>query len=91
MLQDGHMTRRSNANGGNYFFEENTVVRLSEQIRRAHENIYLGVKLLDVPEDIQDYMVVDVSDVIRLGRRVKTDFVTDTVRIGIQASTMYRT
>ena len=76
------MTRRTE--GNHYVFEENTVVRLSEQLRRAQGKTYLGVMFFDVPDDIQDYLVVEVSDVIQLGRRAKTECSSDTVKMGIQ-------
>uniref|UniRef100_A0A183BHX5 DUF4773 domain-containing protein n=1 Tax=Globodera pallida TaxID=36090 RepID=A0A183BHX5_GLOPA len=87
MLQDGHMPRRSNGNDGQsagVFFEDNTVVRLSDELRSKREKIYLGLMFFDLPDDIQDYLVVEVTNVIRKGRRVKTEFSTDTVRIGVQ-------
>uniref|UniRef100_A0A914HFM3 DUF4773 domain-containing protein n=1 Tax=Globodera rostochiensis TaxID=31243 RepID=A0A914HFM3_GLORO len=87
MLQDGHMPRRSHGNGGQsagVFFEDNTVVRLSDELRNKREKIYLGLMFFDLPDDIQDYLVVEVTNVIRTGRRVKTEFSTDTVRIGVQ-------
>jgi hypothetical protein len=37
-----------------------------------------------MPDDIQDSFVVEVSDVIQNGRRTKTVFSSDTVKIGIQ-------
>ncbi|KAL3096463.1 hypothetical protein niasHT_029822 [Heterodera trifolii] len=88
MLQDGHMPRRSQENGqppvGGFFFEDNTVVRLSDELRTKRGKIYLGLMLFDLPDDIQDYLVVEVTNVIRTGRRVKTEFSSDTVRIGVQ-------
>lgn len=70
--------------GDKYYFEENTVIRLSEQLRRTNHRIYLGIMFYDMPDDIQDSFVVEVSDVIQNGRRTKTVFSSDTVKIGIQ-------
>jgi len=79
MLQDGSMTRNER-----YFFEDNTVIRLTHELRTLGGKIYLGLMLFDVPSDIQNYVVVEVTDVIRHeDRRVKTEFSSETVRIGI--------
>jgi len=80
MLQDGAMTR----NDERLFFEDNTVIRLTQELRTMGGKIYLGLMLFDVPDDIQDYVVIEVTDVIhREDRRVKTEFSSETVRIGV--------
>jgi len=48
MLQDGLMTRNDR-----YFFEDSTVVRLTNQLRTMSGKIYLGFYLFDLPDDIQ--------------------------------------
>jgi hypothetical protein len=78
MLQDGSMHRNERL-----FFEDNTVVRLTHELRSTRGKIYLGLKLFDVPEDMQDYVIVEVTDVIHGGRRTKTEFSSETVNIGV--------
>lgn len=78
MLQDGSMTRNRQ-----YFFEDNTVIRLTRELRNVTGKLYLGVMLFDVPDDIQDYTIVDVTDVIHRDRRAKTEFSSETVRIRV--------
>jgi len=79
MLQDGSMHRNDRL-----FFEDNTVVRLTHELRSTSGKIYLGLMLFDVPDDMQDYVIVEVTDVIHGGRRTKTEFSSETVSIGVQ-------
>ncbi|KAH7730124.1 hypothetical protein AAVH_02616 [Aphelenchoides avenae] len=80
MLQDGMVARNPRL-----FFEENTVIRLTKDLRSTASSgkVYLGLMLFDVPEDIQNYVVVDVTDVIHADRRAKVEFASETVRIGV--------
>lgn len=50
MLQDGMVARNPRL-----FFEENTVIRLTKDLRSTASSgkVYLGLMLFDVPEDIQ--------------------------------------
>lgn len=48
MLQDGQMSRNPRL-----FFEDNTVIRLTKDLRSTVGKVYLGLMLFDVPDDIQ--------------------------------------
>jgi len=85
MLQDGSMTRNRGVDQRNdkYFFEDNTVIRLTKELHDVGGKLYLGVMLFDVPDDIQDYMVVEVTDVVHRDRRARMEFASETVRIQV--------
>jgi hypothetical protein len=83
MLQDGSMTRGVENKNDAYFFEDNTVIRLSRELQNVGGKLYLGVMLFDVPDDIQDYMVVEVTDVVHRDRRAKMEFSSETVKIQV--------
>ncbi|TKR93502.1 hypothetical protein L596_007946 [Steinernema carpocapsae] len=52
-------------------YEEHTVVGLSRSVRRSHGKIFTGIQLYDLPENTQDFYLVDVTNTIRLGERAK--------------------
>lgn len=78
MLQDGVMERSSN----DVDFEENTIIRVAKNLPEESK-VFLGLRLFDVPDDIQDYIVVDVTHVISKGRKARVRFQTDTAQIVI--------
>lgn len=49
MLQDGYMQR----NDENLNFEENTIIRADKVLPYEEAKIFLGLRLFDVPNDIQ--------------------------------------
>ncbi|CAD5205917.1 unnamed protein product [Bursaphelenchus okinawaensis] len=75
MLQEGSMIRINDR-----VFQDNTVIRLSPDVI-ASDKIYLGLSLLDVPEDMQKYVVADVSDVISKGRKSRMEFISETAKV----------
>ncbi|CAD5208779.1 unnamed protein product [Bursaphelenchus xylophilus] len=75
MLQEGSMMRINDR-----IFQDNTVIRLSPDVLES-DRIYLGLSLLDVPEDMQKYIVADVSDVISKGRKSRMEFTTETAKV----------
>ncbi|KAI6182078.1 hypothetical protein M3Y97_00341500 [Aphelenchoides bicaudatus] len=78
-LQEGLMTRNLR-----YTFEDNTVMRLNKGMFHTLDKIYLGLSLFDVPEDMQDYIVVDVTNVVNnKGKRARVEFITETMRVKI--------
>jgi hypothetical protein len=79
MLQDGSMQRNEKDLG----FEENTIIRVEKHLPHEDSKIFLGLRLFDVPDDIQDYLVIDVTNVIAKGRRARVRFQTDTAQIVI--------
>ncbi|KAI1728339.1 hypothetical protein DdX_00510 [Ditylenchus destructor] len=66
-----------------FYFEDNTVIRLTRELLDSSGKLYLGIMLFDVPDDIQDYTVVEVTDVIHKGRRTKVEFSSETARIQV--------
>jgi len=74
-LQEGVMRRNER-----YHFEDNTVFRLNNDLFNTQDKIYLGLSLFDVPEDMQDYIIVDVTDVINKGRRARIEFISETMK-----------
>ena len=61
-------------------FEDNTVFRLNKDIFHETDKIYLGVSLFDVPESMQDYIIIDVTNVVNKGHKARVEFVTDAMR-----------
>uniref|UniRef100_A0A915CVF1 DUF4773 domain-containing protein n=1 Tax=Ditylenchus dipsaci TaxID=166011 RepID=A0A915CVF1_9BILA len=86
LLLDGNMVRRLDKTHNKYFFEDNSVVPLYEGMQKADKErqLYLGIRFFELPEDIQEYIVVDVTDVaLHNDRRVRMEFSTETVRIQV--------
>uniref|UniRef100_A0A7E4VCC8 DUF4773 domain-containing protein n=1 Tax=Panagrellus redivivus TaxID=6233 RepID=A0A7E4VCC8_PANRE len=79
MLVDGGiMTRDEDDN----IFQDSTVIRVP-RATGTNNKTYLGIKFYDLPDDIQDYIVVDVTDVVQKHRRTRAKFATDTGRMAI--------
>jgi len=77
-LQEGRMSRNTAGT-----FEDNTVFRLNKDMFHELDKIYLGLSLFDVPESMQDYIIVDVTNVVNKGHKARVEFVTETVRVTI--------
>uniref|UniRef100_A0A914D3X8 DUF4773 domain-containing protein n=1 Tax=Acrobeloides nanus TaxID=290746 RepID=A0A914D3X8_9BILA len=76
MLQEGRVARNDRL-----FFEENTIVRLNKNLENATQKVYIGIRLFDVPDDMQNYFIVEVTDTIQKKRRTKVEFSSDTIRV----------
>ncbi|KAI6234466.1 DUF4773 domain-containing protein [Aphelenchoides fujianensis] len=76
MLQDGTMTRNDRL-----FFQDNTVIRLNSELSNNPGKIHLGLSLFDVPDDMQAYSIIDLTQTVKRGQRAKADFISDAVKI----------
>jgi len=81
MLLDGSMKRHSSEN--KFKFEDSTVIRIARGFTASDTNIFLGIRLFDVPDDIQDYIVVDVTNVINKNTKARVKFESETVRVSV--------
>ncbi|KAE9549315.1 hypothetical protein FO519_007466 [Halicephalobus sp. NKZ332] len=79
MLLDGSMRRTPHKN--KFKFEDSTIIRIARGFTASETKIFLGLRLFDVPDDIQDYIVVDVTNVINKDRKVRVRFDSETVRV----------
>lgn len=68
---DGEMSRIFDHSLNKYFLEGDTVIKLSNDLAREKNKIYLGTILFDVPEDVKEYILIDISDLVK-GLKQKT-------------------
>jgi hypothetical protein len=64
-------------------FEDNTVFRLNKDMFHELDKIYLGLSLFDVPDNVQDYIIVDVTSAVNKGQKTRVEFVSESMKTKI--------
>lgn len=81
MMQDG-----SSLNYNHNRYSDSTVVRLTKAMKQHNDKIYLGFRFFDLPEGMQDYVIMDATAVIASGKKTKVEIITEGYRLGLQVT-----